>query len=504
MTRRGRIAIGLGALAAMAGCVVGIAVSSRPPAVTDAQLVDRAAAIRPDYAGVAIPPNIAPLNFVVLEPGRRYEVRIGSARGRPIRIRSASPGIVIPPRRWRELLSANRGEALRFEVCVQAEAGRWRRFRPIVNTIAPEPIDGHLVYRLIRPLYNLYRDVGIYQRELGTYAESLVLHSRTFQHGCVNCHTFLNHRTDRMLLHIRGRAGVAMLMGGGGKVTRVDTRTKFNPSPAAYSCWHPSGKFVTFSVNKLKLFYHAAGETRDVFDAASDMGNYLLPANAVKSTGKITQPQRLETFPNWAPDGRSLYFSSAPRMDFRQYRQVRYDLIRLPYDPEADTWGSPQTVLSAREMNSSIVEPRVSPDGRYVMVCLCEYGGFPVYQPSSDLHLLDLRTGRCRKLPVNSDRCESWHCWSSNSRWFVFASKRRDGVFAKPYFSYLHPSGRAEKPFVLPQGDPEFYESFLKTYNVPELIAAPVPYSQRDFVRALSAGGALTAEAVSGATPKPQ
>ena len=40
--------------------------------------------IRPDCAGIVIPPNIAPLNFVVDEPGVRYYVEIRSERGEPL------------------------------------------------------------------------------------------------------------------------------------------------------------------------------------------------------------------------------------------------------------------------------------------------------------------------------------------------------------------------------------------------------------------------------------
>jgi hypothetical protein len=471
--------------------------------VTDAAAVGRPPAIRPDYADIVIPPNIAPLNFTVLEPGRRYCVRLWGPAGRGFEVSSEQPAIVLPTAAWRKLLEANRGRDLAIEVNVQDPAGRWQRFAPIRQSVAAETIDSYLAYRLIGPLYNLYVNVGIYQRDLESFRETPVVHGRLFKDSCVNCHTGLNHSGQDMLVHIRGKTGPAMLLAHDGRVRRVDTRTQFNPTPASYSTWHPSGQFVTFSANKLSLFTHAMGETRDVFDANSDLGCYDVASGQVRSSREITRRDRLETFPNWSPDGRYLYFSSAPATPLERYRQVQYDLMRVPYDPASRAWGPAEMVLPSQALGKSIVEPRCSPDGRYIMLTACDYGSFPPYQPSSDLYLVDTQRKTCEALPINSPQCDSWHCWSSNGRWFVFSSKRRDGLLAKPYFSYFDAAGKAHKPFVLPQQDPDFYESFTKNYNVPELLARRIEVSPKDFARAaLSGEGALTAHAVTGATPK--
>lgn len=81
---------------------------------------------------------------------------------------------------------------------------------------------------------------------------------------------------------------------------------------------------------------------------------------------------------------------------------------------------------------------------------------------------------------VNSNMSDTYHSWSSNSRWFVFASKRDDGLYGKPYFCYIDPSGKAHKPFVLPQQSPHFYDNCLKSFNAPELGSAPLPFSASD------------------------
>ena len=61
-------------------------------AVTEA----RPARIRPDFSETVVPPNIAPLNFVVEESGTAYGVRIRSEVGEAIEVVGHSPKIIIP------------------------------------------------------------------------------------------------------------------------------------------------------------------------------------------------------------------------------------------------------------------------------------------------------------------------------------------------------------------------------------------------------------------------
>jgi len=242
---------------------------------------------------------------------------------------------------------------------------------------------------------------------------------------------------------------------------------------------------VAFSVNKVSLFFHTVGETRDVFDAASDLAVYAVDANILTTTAAISRPDSAEVWPSWSPDGRHLYFASAPILPPERFREVRYSLMRIGYDVESGAWGQLETVLSAQDVGQSLTQPRLSPDGRYLLFTAAAYGSFPVYLESSDLYLMDLQSGAYERLDTNSDQADSWHCWSSNGRWFAFSSKRRNGLMARPFFSYFDEQGRAHKPFLLPQQDPAFYDSFIKTYNVPELITGPVAATSRQLGRAV-------------------
>ena len=51
---------------------------NRNVTITQYSFIDQPAKVRPDYTGSTIPPNIAPLNFIVQEDGSGYFVRIYS------------------------------------------------------------------------------------------------------------------------------------------------------------------------------------------------------------------------------------------------------------------------------------------------------------------------------------------------------------------------------------------------------------------------------------------
>jgi hypothetical protein len=225
--------------------------------------------------------------------------------------------------------------------------------------------------------------------------------------------------------------------------------------------------------------FHTVGNHRDTFDTYSDVGIYDLETNTITTSDEVSRSDRMETYPTWSPDGRWLYFCSAPQIPIAKYKELRYDLMRVRWDVQTGAWGKAETVLRADDLGLSVSHPRISPDGRFLLCCMTEFGNFPAFSPSSDLWLMDVETKACRKMEINSDQSDAYHSWSSNSRWIVFSSKRLDGLFARPWFSHVDETGRATKPFILPQEDPEFYGSYIRIFNLPELIRGPIKVSSR-------------------------
>ncbi len=485
LNRRSRAAAAILALLALSAC------QARWPDNTKA--VSRPPALYPDYGGTVIAPNIAPLGFEIRESGVNFLARIAGEKGHQIDVASREGRIVWPARAWRELVAQNRGAALRVTIAVQDKDGAWRRFDTVRIDVAREDVDRYVVYRLIPPMDHLWVKIGIYQRDLEGFSERPVIENQNFSigwDGCVNCHSFRRNRPDRMSLQIRsGSFGRPMVVVKDGTPRTVDTSASgFSKSPAAYQAWHPDGRHIVYSVNKVMPLEHTIGEHRDVWDQDSDLAVYDTDANQVSTTHDIADPDRRETWPSWSADGRYLYFCSAPQLPMSRLEEVKYDLMRIPYDAATGTWGKRETVLSAAESGLSAAQPKESPDGRWLLFSLSDHGNFPIFQRTSDLYVIDLKTGTRQSLTaVNSPWSDSWHSWSSNGRWIAFASKREGGVLARIYFSYFDRNGQAHKPFVMPQEDPSFYESCTLTYNVPELLIAPVPIGPSQLGRAIAA-----------------
>ncbi len=445
-------------------------------------------------------------------------MKIYSENGGPIEISTKKPLILIPKRAWHKLLDLNRGGQLNIDIYVKSIAGSsssknigWSRFQVLTAQIAPEDIDTYLVYRKIRPGHITWRDMGIYQRNLSDFDEKTILNNEYFKHGCVNCHTFCGNRSEKMLIGIRSAVyGSSALLVEGDKVRKIGT--KFG-----YTSWHPSGRVAAFSVNKVRqLFHAAASEVRDVMDFDSLMSYYQVESQSVKTTPDLAKKDRLETYPTWSADGRYLYFCSAPLAWLdkttvpESYDQIKYDLIRVSYDLDRDQWGQLESVLSAEDTGLSILLPRTSPDGRWLLFCMCDYGCFPVYRHSSDLYMMDLeaakQTGQYNynRLDINSSDSESWHSFSSNSRWIVFSSKRGSGVFTRTYIAYLDKNGKVHKPIRLPQKDPRHYESCLWTYSVPELVTESVRVTKEKLGRVVRNSEKISIQMpITMATPKP-
>ena len=469
--------------------------NSRPTTVPAAfSEVSDSAHIFPDYVGVTIPPNIAPLNFMVEDSlASEFVVTINDL----VCGATADGKIDIDTTAWRQMLSDAKGHDLTVDIYAHRLSG-WVHCRPFNITVAQEPIDSFLSYRLIEPGYELYRQLGLYQRNLTNFSEAVIYeNNRAFEDGenhCVNCHNYQNYGTDRMLFHVRAAHGGTVIVEGT-EAHKVAIKHDSIISAGVYPSWHPTLPLVAFSTNNTgQVFHMMHREKIEVLDLASDLLLYDVEHNKVSHI--LHTKDALETFPCWAPDGRRLFYCSARRTEaatdssqqfVATYDSIRYDIYSMSFDPATRTFGEPQLEVDASAQGRSVSVPRISPDGRYLLYTMGDYGQFHIWHTSADLWVKRLDDGDAEAemkdnqaqpalisnnyplTEANSAEADSYHTWSSNGRWIVFASRRTDAAYSRAFIAYFDKQGKAHKAFMLPQRDPEHNIMLLKSYNVPEL-----------------------------------
>lgn len=458
--------------------IAGIVLGSCSENISGSRKADQSLTITPDYAGITIPCNIAPLNFMVKEPADKY-IAVYKLNGKELfRVSSGDGVISVSAGKWERLLKETKGQDFNIDIFLK-KSGSWTQYNTITNKVSNDSIDNYLVYRLIDPGFETWNKMGIYQRNINTFDETPIMENTMSGGNCMNCHSFSNNNNDIMLFHMRAdNAGTYIY--NKGELEKLDTKTDSTLGPGVYPSWHPDGKHVAFSTNRIVQTFHAIPDKKiEVLDTLSDVIVCDVKARTVTAVPAIASKGRLETFPTWSPDGKSLYFCSAKSVSPREYTNIKYDLLRISFNPENNTFGAVDTVYKAAEQGKSISFPRVSPDGKYVMFCMSNYGNFSIWHPESDLYLYNLETREVSKPEINSDQTESYHTWSSNGRWLVFSSRRIDGLYTRPYFSHFDANGGFSKPLILPQEDPAFYDEFMKSYNIPELVKAKVKLDPR-------------------------
>ena len=163
-------------------------------------------------------------------------------------------------------------------------------------------------------------------------------------------------------------------------------------------------------------------------------------------------------------------------------QKVKYDVYKREWNPETGEFGAVDTVFMASSMGKSVTFPRISPCGKYMLFAMAEYGCFHIWHKDADLYLMDLETKEYWPLEkANSPFPESYHAWSSNSKWILFASRRDDTNYSRLYIAHINPDGTADKAFLLPQESAGFYDYFDRSYNVPEFMVEPVEITPQEF-----------------------
>ena len=465
--------------------------SKHPSLPTSFTEVNETPHIYPDYVDVVVPPNIAPLNFLV-DDVEDVVAEIKSQASR-VTFGGKKNKMQIDEKEWHELLAEAKGKSLSVRVYTKKD-GKWLAYKPFSIDVAEENIDPYVSYRVLPPTFVGYDELSIRQRNLTNFEETTIYNNRQISHGlegqCINCHSYQNYGTSNMMFHTRMQNPGTMIVSDG-ELIFVNLKTDGMISAAAYNSWHPHLPIIAFSTDHTMQSFHTRDITKvEVMESASDLVIYDVKKNRVQVV--LNDSTEWELFPSWSPDGKYLYYCSA-HYEYHQgyedtdellknYKQLQYNLYRLSFDADSMAFGEPELIYDARSKNRSAVQPRVSQDGRYVLLAEGPNGLFHIWHTSAEIEILDLQTGELLDTKaMNSSLPESYPSFSSNDRWIMFESRRDDGNYTRTYFAYFDKQGKVHKPFMMPAEDPEYFRLLLRSWSRPELMKEPVRITPRQF-----------------------
>ena len=247
-------------------------------AVENAKLEAARPDIYPDYLGVTVPVNIAPLNFGMAdEQAQLIDAIVTDNHGNSLHSQGEE-SVDFDLDDWHALLAQNLGDSLSVTVSAKYEDG-WHTYQPFSIYVSGDSIDYGLCYRLIAPGYEVWSKMGIYERDLSSFDERALIENTQFE-GCVNCHSFNRGNPADMSLHIRGPHGATLLRHNDSPVIAYNTKTDQTLGFCVYPYWHPSGRYIAYSTNSTSQLFHSAHRNRiEVFDTASDLQVYDVEKN---------------------------------------------------------------------------------------------------------------------------------------------------------------------------------------------------------------------------------
>ena len=390
----------------------------------------------------------------------------------------------IPPRpMWETLREACAGGADTAQVKVFTFAPE-RPWRVIAQgetsfTISEHPVEAPLVYRLVvMPLWGAKNpDIQWRSGYVSDYGEPRLI--ATGLTACLNCHHSSldgslagwdhNSAIFSMSGYVTGKMAPTLELK---KERSFDWNDSFE-DPAAehkrrasFARISPDARYIVSGVmdKSISLINQHLEHSFQLTQVAGVLAVQTVETGEVKLLPGADDDQYLHSLPTWTPDGKSIVFQRAPvnqalldyddggnrnpefvtREQFDETIVVQTDLHIIPFNEGAGGVARPIKGASANGMNNYAA--RVSPDGRWIAFCQSRTG--TVLRPDADIFVVPLEGGEPRRLSHNSDRMDSYHAWSPNAQWLVFASKR-DGVYTNAYLTHIDEDGRDSPPVLL-------------------------------------------------------
>jgi tetratricopeptide (TPR) repeat protein len=191
-------------------------------------------------------------------------------------------------------------------------------------------------------------------------------------------------------------------------------------------------------------------------------------------------PAYVQSNPSWSPDGKEIVFARAKayelssaagknsviidQADVQEFvvekKPFRYDLYKIPFNDGKGGVAEPLAGASDNGMSNFFAQ--YSPDGKWIVYCQAR--SYMLLQPDSELYIIPAAGGTARRLRSNTSLMNSWHSWSSNSRWLVFSSKVNT-PYTQLFLTHIDENGIDTPPVLL-----EHFTSSDRAANIPVFV----------------------------------
>ena len=371
----------------------------------------------------------------------------------------------------------------------------------VAFSTSPDRVDAPIFFRDVPlPFRHAVRNLSSIRWRLGEIASGRP--SRVVMAGvkrCANCHSF--SRDDSTFgmnvdwLAYDGsftinRLGPRMVINGRSTVSFARASRRGDGRTAAFlNGISPDGRYVATSVNDASVVI--PGGPKDLTFSFSAFftyrGTLVIHDRKERTFAPLPgadDPTFAHTNPVWSPDGSYLVFARARALRIPEaeasgkplYREraiiervlkeeggFRYDLLRIPFNNGRGGTARPLAGASGNGMSNYF--PRISPDGKWIVFVRAK--NFNLLQPDSRLFIIPAAGGEARLMTCNTRRFNSWHSFSPNGKWMVFASKARR-PHTELFLTHMDDQGQ-DTPAVL-------LESLSlegRAANIPEFVNVP-------------------------------
>jgi len=438
--------------------------------------------------GAVFPPNLCEPRVEWEDPANDlWQVSVGREGRDPLHREVVSERLWwFPDDLWRQLKSQGAGRTFTIQVRGVRQSDDQHRVQAsehIRFSFSQYPADNYVVARQVGVPFDIQRAPDTYIRDIRSFQQKPFLLAR--EQYCFNCHTFSSKSgtTGKLAYQARYlgpesfdlRTYLAIYDFDRGKGWRV--KLPYDVQMTTFCAWSPDGTKLALSANQYIIAAQPITlETQMAGENTSDIAIYDINQGTTWLLPGADREDWLEIHPEWTPDGKALIFASAPPGHHPAF--VPFDLAIIPYND--GNGGEPTLIPGASANGRSNYYPRFSPDGRWLAFNQCDGGD--LIRSSSDIYLMPASLdGPVRALESNVPfAADSWHSWSSNSRWILFASKREDGTYARLYMTEIDDEGHASPAVRLPERT-----DILKSYNIPEFVARVPPIPEEELYEAI-------------------